>query len=87
MTKYRIVFAGSSKKDLDKLDNTTRQRIAKKLIFFLEQEDPLSCARQLVHSNIGSYRFRVGHYRIVFDVDGDTLQVVSVKHRKDVYKG
>jgi addiction module toxin, RelE/StbE family len=87
MTKYRIVFAGSSKKDLDKLDNTTRQRIAKKLIFFLEQEDPLSYARQLVHSNIGSYRFRVGHYRIVFDVDGDTLQVVSVKHRKDVYKG
>jgi mRNA interferase RelE/StbE len=81
------VFAGSSKKDLDKLDNTTRQRIAKKLIFFLEQEDPLSYARQLVHSNIGSYRFRVGHYRIVFDVDGDTLQVVSVKHRKDVYKG
>jgi mRNA interferase RelE/StbE len=87
MTKYRIVFAGSSKKDLDKLDNTTRQRIAKKLIFFLEQEDPLSYARQLVHSKIGGYRFRVGHYRIVFDVDGDTLQVVSVKHRKDVYKG
>lgn len=81
-----MVFTGISKKDLDKLDNTTRQRIAKKLTFFLEQEDPLSHARQLVHSNIGSYRFRVGHYRIVFDVEGDTLQVVSVKHRKDVYR-
>jgi mRNA interferase RelE/StbE len=87
MTKYRIVFAGSSKKDLDKLDKTTRQRIAKKLTFFLEQEDSMSYARQLVHSNIGNYRFRVGHYRIVFDVDGNTLQVVSIKHRKDVYKG
>ena len=82
-----MVFAGSSKKDLDKLDNTTRQRIAKKLTFFLEQEDTLSFARQLVHSDIGSYRFRVGHYRIVFDVEGDILQVVSVKHRKDVYRG
>ena len=82
-----MVFAGSSKKDLNKLDHTTRQRIAKKLTFFLEQEDPLSYARQLVHSNIGSYRFRVGHYRIVFDIDGSTLQVISIKHWKDVYRG
>lgn len=86
MSGYRIVFAGSSKKDLDKLDRVTRQRIAKKLHFFLEQDDPLAQARQLVQSNIGSYRFRVGHYRIVFDVDSNTIQVVSIKHRKDVYK-
>lgn len=81
-----MVFAGSSMKDLKKLDRVTRQRIAKKLQYFLAQEDPLVHARQLVHSNIGNYRFRVGHYRIVFDVDGNTLQVVSIKHRKDVYK-
>ena len=86
MTYYRMVFAGSSKKDIDKLDRVTRQRIAKKLQYFLEQEDPLVYARQLIHSNIGSYRFRVGHYRIVFDIDGNTLQVLSIKHRKDVYK-
>lgn len=87
MIRYRMVFAGSSKKDIDKLDRVTRQRIAKKLQYFLEQEDPLLYARQLVHSNIGNYRFRVGHYRIVFDVDGQTLQVLSIKHRKDVYRG
>ena len=87
MTNYRIVFAGSSKKDLDKLDRVVRQRIAKKLQHFLEQEDPLVFARHLVHSNIGSYRFRVGHYRIVFDVDDDVIQVVSIKHRGDVYRG
>ncbi len=86
MAHYRIVFAGSSKKDLDKLERVTRQRIAKKLRYFLDQEDPLIYARQLVHSTIGSYRFRVGHYRIVFDIDGNTLQVVSIKHRKDVYR-
>lgn len=87
MGKYRIVFAGSSKKDLDKLDRIVRQRIAQKLQFFLEQEDPLAYARQLVHSNIGTYRFRVGHYRIVFDIDGDTIQVLSMKHRGEVYRG
>jgi mRNA interferase RelE/StbE len=86
MPKYRIVFAGNSKKDLDKLDRVAQQRIAKKLQYFLGQEDPLAYARPLVHSSIGSYRFRVGHYRIVFDTDGDTIQVLGVKHRKDVYK-
>lgn len=87
MSQYRIVFAGSSKKDLDKLEQTTRKRIAKKLQFFIDQEDPLVYSRQLVHSSIGSYRFRVGHYRIVFDLDNNVLQVVSIKHRKDVYRG
>ena len=87
MSQYRIVFASSSKKDLDKLDQTTRKRIAKKLQFFIDQEDPLVYSRQLVHSSIGSYRFRVGHYRIVFDLDNNVLQVVSIKHRKDVYRG
>jgi mRNA interferase RelE/StbE len=87
VSKYRIVFARSSKKDLGKLDRVVRQRIAQKLQYFLEQEDPLIYARQLVHSNIGTYRFRIGHYRIVFDVDGDTIQVVSVKHRGEVYRG
>jgi len=86
MNQYRMVFAGSSKKDIEKLDRVTRQRIASKLQYFLEQEDPLVYARQLVHSNIGSYRFRVGHYRIVFDVDDNKLQVLSIKHRKEVYK-
>lgn len=86
MTHYRMVFTGSSTKDLKKLDRVTRQRIAKKLQYFLAQEDPLANARLLIHSSIGNYCFRVGHYRIVFDVDGNTLQVVSIKHRKDVYK-
>lgn len=87
MANYRIVFAGSSKKDLDKLDRVVRQRMAKKLQYFLAQDDSLLYARQLVHSNIGSYRFRIGHYRIVFDVEGDTIQIVSIKHRREVYRG
>ena len=86
MTNFRIVFAGGSKEDLDKLDSVTRKRIAKKLQYFLEHDDPLVYARHLVNTKIGDYRFRVGHYGIAFDVDGDTLHMVSVKHRKDIYR-
>lgn len=86
MSNYRLVFSGSSKKEIEKLDRVTRQRISKKLSYFLEQDDPLTHARQLVHSKIGGYRFRAGHYRIVFDVNGNDIEVISVKHRKDVYR-
>jgi mRNA interferase RelE/StbE len=84
--KYRLAFSASARKDIGKLDPITRKRIAKKLLYFLEQDDPLAYSRQLVHSNIGNYRFRVGHYRVVFDINGHDLEVISVKHRKDVYK-
>lgn len=87
MPKYKLVFSASAKKDLKKLDNETRKRIGLKLLYFLEQKDPLHHAKPLVHSSIGEYRFRVGHYRIVFDINGNNLEVVNIKHRRDIYKG
>ncbi len=86
MPKYRLVFSHSAQKNLKSLDNETRKRIGKKLLFFIEQDDPLVQARQLIHSKIGSYRYRVGHYRIVFDVHHNDIEVVSIKHRKDIYR-
>ena len=32
------------------------------------------------------YRLRVGNYRVLFDVEDDTLTVYRVKHRKESYK-
>jgi mRNA interferase RelE/StbE len=85
VSRYKLVVTKSAKKDIDKLDPVTRQRIGKKLQYFLEQDDPLSLSRQLVSAKLGSYRFRVGHYRIVFDVHEETIEVLAIKHRKDVY--
>lgn len=86
MAKYKYVFSANAQKEFKKLDLTTKKRIAKKLSFYLEQKDPLVHVRPLVDSKIGSYRFRVGHYRIVFDFEDYNLNIVSVKHRKDVYR-
>lgn len=37
----------------------------------------------------GQYRFRVGAYRVIFDLDEDgqihVLMVLAVKYRKDIY--
>ena len=83
-----MVFTERAQKDLKKLDKQTRKRIAIKLQFYMEQKNPLEYTRPLIHSSLGSYRFRVGHYRIAFDIeDPPKYVVVSVLHRKDAYKG
>jgi len=32
------------------------------------------------------YRLRMGDYRILFDLEGDTIVIQKVGHRKDVYE-
>jgi mRNA-degrading endonuclease RelE of RelBE toxin-antitoxin system len=34
----------------------------------------------------GQYRFRVGDYRAVFDIDGSRLIILMIEHRRDVYR-
>lgn len=84
--KFTYVFSKTAYKDLQKLDTVTKKRIARKLEYFIAQPDPLIHARPLVDSSLGSYRFRVGHYRVVFDVEDSKLIVHNIKHRGDVYR-
>lgn len=34
----------------------------------------------------GCRRYRIGNYRIVYQFDATTLTVLSIRHRKDVYR-
>lgn len=80
----------SAKEDLRKLDHITAIRIAKKLRFFAIQENPLRFAERLTDSPYGDYRFRVGDYRILFDVGARgvivVLEILRIKHRREAYK-
>lgn len=33
-----------------------------------------------------AYRLRVGDYRILFDINGDTIEIGRILHRKESYK-
>jgi mRNA interferase RelE/StbE len=85
--KYQAVFKPTALKDLKKLPKTLQRRIKEKLEFYLAQAEPLDYAVQLVgNQKSGEYRFRVGDYRIVFDKKGNTLFILYIEHRRDVYK-
>ena len=63
-----------------------QKRVAKKLKFYLDQDDPIQYAKKLVDSKDGNYRWRIGNFRAVFDIDGNVIKLLRIQHRKDVYK-
>jgi len=83
--KYKIVFTRRAVKDISKLQPEVEERIGGALRKY--SEDSLSYARGMVDPSLGSYSFRVGGYRVMFDLEGDEIIVLRVGHRKEIYRG
>lgn len=84
--RYKYLITKRAKQDLESLAPNVRERIKTKLLFFIMSEDPLYFAERLKDRKDGDYRFRVGVYRIVFTKEADTLYILRVQHRRDVYR-
>jgi mRNA interferase RelE/StbE len=82
--KYQLVYTHRAVRDLDTLDPSVKQRIGKTL--FRYELDPLPHAEPLKQSELGSYRFRIGDYRVVFDLEGDQIVILRVGHRREIYR-
>ncbi len=67
------------------LPRKIRERVAK-MLKRLEAWPIVSGVKALSGNLAGRYRARVGDYRIRFRVDGDTVLVDKIGHRKDVYE-
>ena len=81
---YKILLTQRAMKDLEALEKQVRIRIIKKLKEYASK--PMRDMRKLESPKIGTYRFRVGEYRVVFDVDGENLVVLRAGHRKTIYR-
>jgi len=81
---YEIVLTIRAVKDLENLDKKTKKRI----IDYLKENNinPLAHAIKLTNPKLGSYRFKIGDYRVVFDIDNKTLVILRIGHRKSIYR-
>lgn len=86
MADYRLVYKKPAVKDIQNLPKQIQKRLKTKLEWFIAQEDPLRFATILTKPADAQYRFRVGTYRILFDVEGGNIVILHVQHRKDVYR-
>jgi mRNA interferase RelE/StbE len=88
--KYNLRLTHKAKKDLVSLNNAEQKRIIQKLKFFIGSKNPLHYAKKLNNLRLGTYRFRIGDYRAIFDIDKNgnifLLTILRIKHRKEVYE-
>lgn len=81
---YKLLYTRTAFSDIQKLDSVAKKKIKKKLEQY--SQSPLSYAKKLINSNIGTYRWRIGDYRVVFDLDGKNIVILRVGHRREIYK-
>lgn len=71
-----------------KLDRQVSKRITAKLREISQLDDPRSIGKGLTGNLAGLWRYRVGDYRIICDIEDAVLVilVIDVAHRREVYK-
>jgi mRNA interferase RelE/StbE len=85
MGSYNLCFNTSVKKELRQVSKPYLQKIMDKICSL--REDPRPFGVKLLRGENRYYRIRQGDYRIVYDIDDETMMVtvVAVGHRREVY--
>jgi mRNA interferase RelE/StbE len=86
MAEYKVEWKRSAVKELEKLPRQAVTRIVEAVRNLASNPFP-GGTRKLAGSE-QTYRIRVGVYRILYSVYADKfiVEIIRVKHRKDVYK-
>ena len=86
---WRIEVTDTARKQLAKLDRQS----AKRIVAFLRDriagtENPRSQGKALTGPLKGLWRYRLGNYRIVCDIQDGTLRILVIRigDRRDVYR-
>jgi mRNA interferase RelE/StbE len=82
---YAVTLKKSAEKELDNLPARILTKIVNTLLSLKNNPLPQNCKK--LHGREG-FRVRVGEYRILYTVDQTEkkVDIVSVAHRKDVYR-
>ena len=86
---YKVEFTESAKKQLKKLDIYTQKILLVWLNKNLEGcENPRIHGKPLSANRAGQWRYRVGDYRILCDIQDDkiVILVIAIGHRREVYE-
>lgn len=85
---YKVEFTDKARKFLKKADPTT----AKLIMSWIKKNlvnctDPRLHGKPLVANRSGQWRYRVGDYRILCEIEDDKvlILVLAIGHRRDIY--
>jgi len=82
--KYNLLYTQRAVRDIKKLDSKIKKRIGQTLLRY--RNKPFDYAEVLTDFALGTYRFRIGEYRVIFDVEDRNIVILRVGHRKEIYR-
>ncbi len=85
--RWRVETTEQFDRDFKKLDRAIQQRVMAYLEEVEKLDDPRQRGKGLTANHTGVWRYRVGDYRILAQINDNSLTVLTlnVDHRKDVY--
>lgn len=85
---WKIEFEPSAQKALRKLDRVWQRRIVSYLEDLASLPNPHVRGKVLTSDLSGLWRYRVGDYRILCQIEDDTLliRIIKIGHRRNVYE-
>jgi mRNA interferase RelE/StbE len=81
---FNLVYTRRAEKDIKKLDFAKKRQIGNAILKL--KNNPLEHSEKLKYPEIGTYRFRIGNYRVIFDIEGKDIVILRVGDRKEIYK-
>jgi mRNA interferase RelE/StbE len=81
---FKIAFKKSVARDLRRIDKDQ----ADKILIKIEKELPEKAETfpTLSGKFSGLRKFRVGDYRVIYSIIGDTALILRISHRREVYR-
>lgn len=83
----RIEYTETARKQLKKLDKTMQKKILDYMDEVGQLENPRSRGKALVENMRGLWRYRVGDYRVICEIQDSKIiiSVLKIGHRKNIY--
>ena len=86
---FNVRFTNRAKRNLGKLDKSQQKIIIAWIKKNLENcENPRAYGKPLVGNQKGKWRYRVGDYRILAEIQDDeiVILILDVGHRREIYR-
>ena len=79
---FKVIWNEKAYEELEKLEPSISKRIFKKVEEL--QENPYNKDIKRL-KGIEAFRLRIGDYRVIFSVERETIKILKVGHRRNIY--
>jgi mRNA interferase RelE/StbE len=81
--RNKVKFKPRAIKDIESLTSKFQSRVIMKIE---EMSDNLKGDVKHLTDSTPEFRLRVGDYRVLFEIEGETIIVYRVRHRREAYR-